>query len=136
MYPAVPILNRICTKEYHIPNTNVTIEEGTAIIIPALALQRDEKYFPEPKKFIPERFAPDVARKPFNESPYMPFGEGPRICIGLRMGKLQTKVGLILMMQNYKYALSAKLKNRELVMSPAAILMCPVGGLDLEISKR
>lgn len=45
-----------------------------------LGLMRDPKYFPEPTKFMPERFLPDVNN--YNPSAFIPFGDGPRICIG------------------------------------------------------
>lgn len=79
-HPVVPILNRVCTKSYNIPETDVNIEMGTAVIIPVLALHRDAKFYPEPEKFIPERFHPSNC-KSFEERPYIPFGEGPRACM-------------------------------------------------------
>lgn len=137
LWPPVPVLTRICTKEYQIPKSNITIEKGTLVFIPVLGLQRDEQYFANPKEFMPERFAPEnLAGKTFNNSPNLPFGEGPRVCIGLRLGKLQTKVGLIVMLQKFNFALSAKLQNKELVMSPKALLLAPEGGLELEVTKR
>lgn len=135
MYPSVPMLNRECTKEYTIPGTDVTIEKGTAIIIPAHALQNDPKYFPEPKKFIPERFSEENNRS-FVERPYMPFGEGSRACIGTRMGKMQTKVGLILMLQKNKYHLASQHIGKDLVMNPASFVPTPVTGLELVVNKR
>lgn len=77
-HPVVPILNRECTQNYKIPNTNVTIERGTAVMIPVLALHRDPEFYPEPEKFIPERFSNS---KSFEERPYLPFGVGPRACM-------------------------------------------------------
>lgn len=77
-------MNRECTKDYKVPGTDITIEKGTSIFIPAFALQRDEKYYPEPEKFDPERFSNEnKSQKTFNEMPYLPFGDGPRNCIGL-----------------------------------------------------
>jgi cytochrome P450 family 6 len=80
MYPALPILNRECTKEYQIPGSDYKIEKGTSIIISLLGIHRDPKYFPEPDKFSPDRFA--EATKNYVESAYIPFGDGPRNCIG------------------------------------------------------
>lgn len=75
------MLNRICTKDYKIDNTNIIIKKGTRVIIPILGLHSDPKYFPNPEIFDPERFSDEetVKRIPYT---YMPFGEGPRHCIG------------------------------------------------------
>jgi len=131
-YPVVPILNRECTRNYNIPDTSVVIEKGTPIIIPTLALHRDAKYYPEPQKFIPERFHPDNI-KSFEEMPYMPFGDGPRNCIGMRMGKMQTKVGLVFMLQDFTYNL---VNNDELKISSKSFVLQPTSGINLRISKR
>lgn len=136
MYPPVPFLNREASTSWTIPNSNVTIDKGTAIMIPAMALQHDPKYWPQPLAFIPERFSPDqLAGTTFVDRPYMPFGEGPRNCIGLRLGKMQTKVGLIVMLQKYNYELAGTSKL-PISMIATSFLLSPVGGINLKITHR
>ena len=131
------MLNRIVTKEYKIPGTDVVLEKGTPVIIPALGLQLDERFYPNPKKFIPERFNEEnSAGKTFVDRPYMPFGEGPRNCIGTRMGKMQTKIGLISMLQKYNFALGDQHIGKDIVLSPSAFVPTPINGLELKISIR
>ncbi|XP_076684084.1 putative cytochrome P450 6a14 [Andrena cerasifolii] len=93
-YPAIVLLNRICTKETKLENTNFSIPSGTQIVIPVYGIHRDPNIYPEPKKFDPERFSEEniKTRHPYG---YLPFGEGPRICIGLRFGLIQTKIAVI-----------------------------------------
>lgn len=81
IYPAIPSLNRQCTKDYHIPDTDVVIEKGTKVLISILGLHHDPEYFPEPEKFDPDRFSDENKHniRPFT---YLPFGDGPRNCIG------------------------------------------------------
>ncbi|XP_011705921.1 PREDICTED: probable cytochrome P450 6a13, partial [Wasmannia auropunctata] len=80
-YPPLPYLNRICTKEVVLPTTNIRVPKGTLITIPMLGLHRDPSIYPDPDKFDPERFNADEIEKrhPYT---YLPFGEGPRNCIG------------------------------------------------------
>lgn len=81
MYPPVAMLMRKCTKNYVIPGSKITLEEGTQVIVPIHAMQNDPQYFPYPDKFDPERFSEEnISQK--TQYVYMPFGEGPRQCIG------------------------------------------------------
>lgn len=59
----------------------MVVEKGTVVIIPLVSLHRDEEYYPEPDKFDPERFN-DFNKGLIPPNVYMPFGYGPRICIG------------------------------------------------------
>lgn len=81
MYPPLPTLNRVCTEEYHIPDTNVIIDKGTKIVIPLMGLHNDEEFFPEPNKFNPDRFNKENIEK-IKPYTYLPFGGGPRNCLG------------------------------------------------------
>nr|WCC58057.1 cytochrome P450 [Pharsalia antennata] len=92
-YPVLPFLDRRCNENYKIPGTGLTIEKGMPVYIPLMALHYDEKYFPEPEKYDPERFSENNTHNT-NGLYYMPFGEGPRVCIGERFGMLGVKVGL------------------------------------------
>ncbi|EEB11224.1 conserved hypothetical protein [Pediculus humanus corporis] len=80
-YPPLPILTRICNKDYKVPDTDVVIKKGTNVFIPAYGIQRDPKIYPDPEKFDPMRHAPEEKSKRENISALY-FGEGPRICIG------------------------------------------------------
>jgi cytochrome P450 family 6 len=82
MHPTVPLLDRMCCKNVDFHNHGIQIEEGTAILIPVYGLHYDPDYFPDPDKFDPERFSEKNKSKikPFT---YLPFGEGPRNCIGI-----------------------------------------------------
>lgn len=133
-YPIISILNRECTKDYQIPGTTTTIEKGTSIIIPVLGLQHDPKYYPQPQQFRPERFFKENLGS-FVDMPYMPFGEGPRICIGMRLAKVQIKVGLVLMLQRSNFYL-VKNASDDLTMSAKSFVMTAKGGINLQVKAR
>lgn len=79
-YPVLAALVRVCTQNYQIPDTNVIIEKGTEVMIPLSGIHRDNMYFPDPDQFNPDRFKEEISS--FNRFTYLPFGEGPRNCIG------------------------------------------------------
>lgn len=83
LFPPAPFLMRKAAESYVIPNTKMKIDKGTSVFIPAFSFHKDPQYFPDPDKFDPERFNKEnsEARHPFA---FLPFGEGPRICIGNR----------------------------------------------------
>ncbi|XP_030767023.1 probable cytochrome P450 6a14, partial [Sitophilus oryzae] len=106
-YPPVPFIPRYCTKDYHVPGTDVIIKEGTQVQIPAWGIQTDPEYFPNPEKFNPENFSAENKSK-IPEMAFIPFGEGPRMCIGLRFGKIQSKLALVSLLKNFRFTLNEK----------------------------
>lgn len=97
-YPPGMLLRRKCNSNYTFHGTKVSIPAGTSVIIPLYAIQIDPKFYENPDVFDPERFNEDAvaARHPMT---YLPFGDGPRNCVGARFAVYQTKVGLIKILQ-------------------------------------
>lgn len=81
LYPVLASLTREVVEDYTLP-TGLKLEKDMRIHIPVYYLHLNPDFFPEPETFKPERFLPENKRdiKPYT---YMPFGEGPRICIGM-----------------------------------------------------
>lgn len=132
IYPILPFLSRVCTKAYTVRGSNVRIDKGTAIVIPVLALHHDPNYYPEPDRFLPERF---IGTKNTNEKPYLPFGDGPRICIGLRLSKIVTKIAVIMMLQKYSFSLANE-SEQQLRLSPRATILISMNGIQLKARNR
>ncbi|KAF2894453.1 hypothetical protein ILUMI_11715, partial [Ignelater luminosus] len=130
-YPPVTFLNRKCIKDYKLPDSDIEISNGTLVVIPVLGLHRDPEYYPDPETFNPERFSEDnkSSIKPYT---YLPFGEGPRTCIGLRFGIMQTKMGLTILLKNYKFTLNEKTKV-PLRMDPLAFVYTVEGDIWLNV---
>lgn len=87
--PPVAFIDRSCVKPYTFPATSTrpayTIQKNETVWLPVFGFHRDERYFPEPDKFIPERFSEGKNTNLMNPWAYFPFGVGPRICIGKKL---------------------------------------------------
>ncbi|KAJ8929028.1 hypothetical protein NQ314_018339, partial [Rhamnusium bicolor] len=132
-YPPLQVLFRRCNKDYNVPDTNVTIKKGTSVIVPILGIHYDPEYYPNPEKFDPERFTEENKAKRPHFS-WLPFGEGPRICIGLRFGMMQTKLGLITLLRNFSITLNKKTKS-PLVFSTRGFIISCKGGIWIDLHK-
>ena len=74
--PPVGTLIRVASTDYKLPNGS-TIFKGTKVIIPILAFHRESNIFPDPMKFDPDRFNPEMTHTRHLFS-VLPFGEGLR----------------------------------------------------------
>ena len=68
--------------------------------IPIIGFHFDEDIFPDPQKFDPERFTPE-AKAGRHPLAYMPFGHGPRNCVGISFALLLAKVALVRVLSSY-----------------------------------
>lgn len=137
MHPPLTSIQRTCSKEYKIPDSNIVIEKGTMVMFSATGLHYDPKYYDEPKKFKPERYSDThKSDKSFIERPNLAFGDGPRNCLGMRMGKLQSKIGVVLLLQKFRFELADEHKNTELKFNPVSFVLVPINGINLIAFRR
>ncbi|XP_038210419.1 cytochrome P450 9e2-like [Zerene cesonia] len=132
MHPPVGFITRRCIKDTILPVGNVKVEKGTRIMTPIFAVHHDEKFYPEPEKFIPERFAPENKHK-IMDIAYMPFGKGNRICIGNRYALVQAKAGLVHLLRNFNVRTIITNNGPNYIAHPAQVRFCDV---DIEFIPR
>ncbi|XP_063706036.1 cytochrome P450 6A1-like [Culicoides brevitarsis] len=130
-YPPGSNLIRECTKDYHIEKINYTIKKGMLIMIPVYAIHHDPEFYESPEVYMPERFEPEKAKQR-DSITFIPFGEGPRICIGLRFGMLQAKIGLAMLLKSFRFSLSSKTEV-PLVFNPKSLVLSPLNPLWLNL---
>ncbi|XP_045472025.1 cytochrome P450 6j1-like isoform X3 [Harmonia axyridis] len=124
-YSPVPILDRVCTKDYKIPETDIVIEKGIITLVPPYGFQKDPKYFDNPEEYIPERFE-SIKEDMF----YMPFGHGPRNCIGRRFGLIAAKLAILQILKEFELH-STDETPVNLEFSPASTIPQPIQQLKM-----
>ncbi|XP_034102595.1 probable cytochrome P450 9h1 [Drosophila albomicans] len=93
-WPPAPRTDRLCNADIDLKDENnqfvVSLKKGDVLFIPIIALHYDPENFAEPTEFRPERFSDENKQeiKPFT---YLPFGVGPRNCIGNRLALMEVK---------------------------------------------
>lgn len=138
-YPIVPILFRQCVEDYKMPDSDVTILKGQVVFIPVLGLQRDPEIFENPLEYKPERF--QNSSHGGNENAkglfYLPFGDGPRNCIGMRLGKLTAKLGLVTVLSKYSVDFADKtMADKELDFDPRQFVLMPTQKFNFKVTER
>jgi cytochrome P450 family 9 len=104
-YPPVIFIDRLCSKKYELPPTQpgrkgLIIEPDMVLMLPVYGLHHDPNYYPNPEKFDPERFNEQNKDK-IHPYAYLPFGLGPRKCIGNRFALMETKLLIAGLLQKF-----------------------------------
>lgn len=133
-YPPLVTLTRGATENYWVKDGNKSrlIPKGCTVIIPVYAIQYDAELYPDPDRFDPDRFLPEEESKRHPYS-FLPFGEGPRVCIGLRFGMMQARIGLAKTLINFKLSLGTKMGD--IKFSKNNVIISNEGGIWLKLEK-
>ncbi|XP_061729755.1 cytochrome P450 6B1-like [Cydia pomonella] len=83
LHPAYSITSRKCTKMYKFPD-GLVIDRGLTATIPIEALHQDRRFYEKPEIFNPDRFDEGKLKHAYS---YIPFGAGPRKCVGEELSK-------------------------------------------------
>ncbi|XP_065914971.1 cytochrome P450 3A9-like [Dysidea avara] len=131
LYPPVPRTNRECNQTCFVSD-DLVILEGVNVSFPIFLIHKNPEYWPNPEKFDPERFKPDEQSYP--HFAYLPFGEGPRNCIGKRLAVLEAKMALVSIYREFQFKKTA---DTEVPLSlGVGLTMFPKNGINLNIVSK
>ena len=112
---------------------DLVLPKGMRIILPLDAIHNDPDYYPNPDEFIPERFLPEAVESR-HPCAFMPFGDGPRNCIGMRFGKMQAQIGLIYLLSKFRFERCASTQV-PIRISRQSFLIAAESGINLKVKK-
>lgn len=101
LYPPAPIITRTTLKDIKLGD--VLIPAGTVMFVPIYAVHRHSRIWPDAQAFNPDRFSPEASRQRHRFA-YMPFGAGPRICIGSGFAIMEAVAILAVILQKVSLA--------------------------------
>uniref|UniRef100_A0A0K8TV67 unspecific monooxygenase n=1 Tax=Epiphyas postvittana TaxID=65032 RepID=A0A0K8TV67_EPIPO len=134
MYPIVDPLQRNVQADYKIPGSDITLKKGQTILLSVNGIHNDPKYWPNPSKFDPDRFTPENEANR-HSAVYLPFGLGPRNCIGMRFAKVQSRVCVVKLLQKFRLEPTAH-TLRNFVYNPKRLVLSPLGGFKMNLVPR
>lgn len=131
--PITPHISRTSVKDYKVPGTNVVLPKGSKIHVPLNAIHHDPEFFPNPDEFDPLRFTKEnIAKR--HACSFMPFGDGPRNCIGLRFGMLETKIAVAVIIREFKLSRTKNTCN-PMMIDPKTVVAVPKDAIWWKVEK-
>ena len=134
LYPLAQ-LTRCCNKPYRLPGTEVTLPANCMVYLSPYAMQRDPDLYPDPDSFDPDRFRPEV-KDTRPALAFLPFGAGPRRCIGARFAQLQAKLALVALLRRYSLVPGPRAGGLEPELDPSAGPLTERGDTWLMVRQR
>jgi len=129
LFPPVPMMSRQVAADTTLAGH--AIRAGSSVIIPIYAIHRHAARWDDPHAFDPSRFAPEREAR-IGRYQYLPFGAGPRICIGMAFAMIEATAILATLLQQARFSPAPGPEPYPL----ARVTLLPRGGLPLRVSLK
>jgi cytochrome P450 len=129
LYPTSHVFGRAAKQECTVGKFQV--RRGDNLLISQWAIQRSARHYDRPEEFRPERWTPEMSAK-LHKFAYLPFGGGPRSCIGGLFATTEAKLILVTIARRFALDCVASADVRP----DPAVTLRPVGGLPMVVRKR
>lgn len=133
-WPPSVSIQREARVDYKVPNSMLVIEKGCAVMIPVYGIHHDPDIYPNPDLFDPSRFDADQIEDRHAYA-FLPFGEGPRGCPGVRFSMMETKICLAKLLMNYNFTLDYKRTETPITIAPSKFMMSSDRGVYVNFRK-
>ena len=127
LYPPAPAITRLAVAEDH--SADLAIEPGPTMLIMPWTLHRHRLLWKQPNAFMPERFWPEN-RESIERYQYIPFGAGPRVCIGAAFAMQEALIVLATLLRRFRFTCTAACKPWPV----QKLTTQPQGGLPMTVS--
>lgn len=129
LYPPAPMITRRVARDTRLGEQEVKV--GEVVGIPIYAIHRHRALWDEPDAFRPERFEPEAARARHRFA-YMPFGAGPRICIGMGFAMTEATAVLATLVRAFRL----RLAEGHVPAPKMRVTLRPEGGMPMRLEPR
>jgi cytochrome P450 len=129
LYPPVPMMSRQAIADAEIDGH--LVRAGSSILLPIYAIHRHARRWERPDEFDPDRFAPEKEAA-IPRYQYMPFGAGPRVCIGMPFAMMEATVMLATFLQRARFACVEGHEPTPV----ASVTLIPKGGMPLKVAMK
>ena len=128
LYPPAALIVRAARKDLLLDNER--IRAGTTVYVPTYAVHRHEKLWSEPDQFDPSRFKPEAAKR-LDRYAYLPFGAGPRTCIGQNFALAEAVAVLATLLRTFRF----KLRPGHMPEPRLRVTLRPAGGMPMQLQR-
>lgn len=126
LYPPVPAMTRVNIQPTEIGG--ISFPESALIVIPIYAVHRHKALWDDPDAFDPDRFLPE-REAAIPRTQFMPFGAGPRVCIGAAFAMVEATVVLATLLKSVRFSCDSELKPEPI----SRVTLHPRGGIHLSV---
>ncbi|XP_062562582.1 probable cytochrome P450 6a14 [Armigeres subalbatus] len=132
-YAPVGQIVRIANEPHRVRSPDFTLEKGTMVMIPVHSIHHDAEIYPDPSRFDPDRFTPEAIGGRHSHS-FLPFGDGPRNCIGMRFALLEVKFGIAQLLSRLRFSVNEQTQV-PLRYDPKGNVASALGGIWLNVER-
>jgi cytochrome P450 len=127
LFPSLPMMTRMCGEDVELAG-GVAVKKGTFVFIPIYAIHRHRRLWTDPEAFDPDRFSPQASAERHRFA-YIPFGAGPRVCIGQTFAMVEAVAVLATLVRGARLEPDPGHRIRPLM----RISMRPQGGMPMTL---
>ncbi|CZT33618.1 cytochrome P450 [Rhizobium sp. 9140] len=134
LYPPAPSINRAAIEadSWTSPSgERIDIAKGVSVLVMPWTLHRHTLYWERPRAFMPQRFLPGN-RESLHRFQYLPFGAGPRVCIGATFALQEAVIALGVLMKTYRFDVTPQTRPWPV----QRLTTQPQGGIPMRVTRR